>query len=225
MKNNDYQDKLSIYGKIPERKVSIIESGVFMALDAVRESLGVERAVRLRIFILPRIQNKVISSGRAYKNYINIFVTQKYLNSRKFFKKFPGTVIHEYIHFLRISYGVHRAKTVLEALIEEGIAIYIQSVLSEPPDYLDIKTLDKKMVRLCWEKLSNVIDEPIKKYPQLETHHIYRTIYYRLGFGIIRHFVKLNPKITFFKLLKCPTKRIKSFVQDFYTPLKNKEIS
>lgn len=216
MKGDSFEDKLYLYGNIPLRKVQIIEEAVFRGLEAARENLAVGKATKVRFWVLARMKNKLSSKGHTTKKCINIAITKRYLNSRNILKKLSGTVMHEYVHFLRLLSGRHHARTVLDASIEEGIAIFIQAILSEPPDYLDIKTLDEEMVRICWDKFSKILDRPAKKYPQIENNLVYRAIYYRLGFGIVRRFMELNPDIALSKLIKFSKERIASFAGSTY---------
>src|SRR3989338_8538174 len=215
-------DKLTIYGSdgLSPNKLLIIQDAVNGGLEAARQNLDIWPEAKVRVWILAKPKHNIPSQGTADKKFINIGITKKYLNSRNSFKKIGGTVIHEYIHFVRLLSRLDNrnyAKTVLGAAIEEGVSIYIQSIIAGYPDYLDVKNLNESMIRTCWDKFSEVIDKPAKKYYKLlENDEIYRAIYYRLGFGIIRKYMKANPDIDLAKLVKIPESELIQFAKKIY---------
>ena len=221
-KSRIIDDKVYLYSKVPTSKNLLIQEAVYSGLQAARVNLRTSKKVKIRIWVLARIKGGMPSRAATNKKFISIGITRKYLNSRNIYKNLAGTVIHEYIHFLRLHSGRHRAKTILDAVIEEGIAIYIQSAVAKPPNYLDIKTLDEKMIKICWDKFSEVIDKPIKKryWNKIENNEIYRAIYYRLGFGIVRRFMELNPGISLAKLVRISEKKLARFAHIYRKGLK-----
>ncbi len=215
-------DKLTIYGSngISPGKLLIIQDAVGAGLEAARQNLGIWPEAKVRIWILARPKHRIPSQGSAGKKFINIGITKKYLNSRNAFKKISGTVIHEYVHYIRLLSKLDRRdyrKTVLEAAIEEGVSIYIQSAIAGYPDYLDIKNLNEKMVHTCWDKFSEVINKPADKYYKLlEDDETYRAIYYRLGFGVVRKYMNSNPQISLAKLAKISETKLVRFAKKTY---------
>src|SRR3989338_2258407 len=162
-------DKLTIYGSdgLSPNKLLIIQDAVNGGLEAARQNLGIWPEAKVRVWILAKPKHNIPSQGTADKKFINIGITKKYLNSRNSFKKIGGTVIHEYIHFVRLLSRLDNrnyAKTVLGAANDE----------------------------------------------------IYRAIYYRLGFGIIRKYMKANPDIDLAKLVKIPEIELIQFAKKIY---------
>ena len=218
MSRKPIKEKLYLRG-IPRDKVGMVEEAVDVGLMLAREHLSVNKAVTVKVVVIERadkIRGDVISMGRTSKRSVTIGLRKKFLYSREALRKITGTVVHEYAHFIRLHSGRHNAKTVLGTLIEEGIAIYVQTVLAGPPEYLDIKRLNKKEVDLYWHKFSPAINELSKNYPQIERDDAYRTIGYRLGFSIVKKSMKSNPATTLSRLIRTPTKKLAVFAKQNY---------
>ncbi len=209
-------EKLYFSG-IPEKRLKLVELAIDTGFGLARENLLVKDKVDLTLLTLTKQQGKnYLSVGKTTKKGINIWVSKKYLGSRSMFADLYGTVIHEYVHFIRQILGVHNTKKVINITIEEGIAIYIQSTLCRPPKYLEVKSLSEKTVENIWKKFSQVYNKPSNKFPAIEKNTIYRTLNYRLGFGIVRRFMNENPKITLAKLVRINNEKIIKFTEKKY---------
>lgn len=212
------EDKIYLYGKISPNRSIIIQEAIYSGLLAARASLGVKKKTNVRVWVLGKTKGGMVCRAEANRRFINIEITKTYAHSRKIHKHLAGTVIHEYVHFLRLHADRHCTKTLADALIEEGIAIYVQSVIAQPPTYLDIKNLDETMVKICWEKLAQVIDSRFAKrhWEKIKNNNIYLAIYYRLAFGIVRRFVRLHPHTSLAKLLRSSGKKLVRFAHRAY---------
>ncbi|MFZ2569362.1 MAG: DUF2268 domain-containing putative Zn-dependent protease [Minisyncoccia bacterium] len=180
-------------------------------LSSVRNFLKFEKPVIIKVSIDKGQSPKYISAGETSKKSISLHLSKKYLYSKDIEKGLPSTLIHEYVHFMRLNMGVHRNRTIFQCMVEEGIAIYIQIKLStHKPNYLDLKNLDKKMLETCWKKLNQVLDHSSKSkvFKKIMSDNTYRAIYYRLGFGVVRGFARMNNKLSTADLAMTPNDKL-----------------
>lgn len=201
---------------IPEEKVASIEQAVNSGIALLRANLKVRTKVDFHILLL--IERGVLSRGRASKRGIAIGVTQRFLKTRNFKKELRSTAIHEYVHFLRLQSGRHDARTVLGVIVEEGIAIYVQTMLAARPSYLLARGPSDADLRMYWSKFSEVANQPSRKYPQLVDNDAYRAAGYRLGFGLARDFMDSHPGMTLLQLARISGKRLARFAERRFAP-------
>lgn len=209
-------DRLTLYGTVPPKTRQRMLYAIAHGLATVRAKLETRVPARVRCWVLARIRHRLVSRGYTTKRRIDIGITWKYLRGRTFPQKLAGTVIHEYVHFLRLHAGRHTARTVLNVAIEEGIANTMQTRLFHAPEYLAIDTLDEAMVRLCWDKLANVLDQPARQYPQVEDNDVYREISYRLGYGIVRRFLRQHRTYSLKRLVRMSSATLARFAHETY---------
>ena len=206
----------------PEKEFTFLQELVGCTLSSVRYDLKFNKPVVIKISIDKSQNPKYVSAGETTKKSINLFLSKKYFHSKEVEKGLPSTLIHEYVHFMRLNKGVHRNKTIFQCMIEEGIAIYIQAKIStHKPSYLDLKNLDKRMLETCWEKLNRVLDKSSKAkvFKKIMSDNIYRTIYYRLGFGIVREFIRNNRGLSIADMAKIQNNRIILFAKRHFSLL------
>lgn len=210
-------NKYYFYGKISRSKSLLLQETISEGLQIAQEKLGILGEIKVKIYILPRMKYGYESRGYVTKKYINVIITEKYLNSKNLKIKLSSTIIHEYVHLSRLSLGLYCSSTVLSSMVEEGIAIYAQTILSEAPRYLDIKNLNEKIVTDYWKIFDKVLDQPSKKYPQIEGNNTYRVMYYRIGFSIVLRYMELHPKINLTKLTKISEEKLIKFAKSIHT--------
>lgn len=215
MINDIYQ----LYGKPDKRLAQEINDSLKAGLMIARKKINISQGVTFKIYVMPpkkyAARAVYLTDGLAEgKRTIFIDLSKLFFKKRDWRQRLAGTVIHEYTHLLRKEQG--RVRTVFEAVIEEGAAIYMQTRLAYTPDYLDIKTLDQKMVKICWNRLKNVLDEPAKKQKIIWENQVYREIHYRLGFVIVRDYAKTNRIQSLEQLVKTPRSRFIKFARGKY---------
>lgn len=214
-------EKLYLIGIPRGRKTVLVERAVDAGIAVAMDTLLARDRVTVRVWLLPQndaLVRGLSSRAKAAKKSIHIFITPKFFRQKGAASALAGTVAHEYVHHTRLVSGRHDAKTVLDWCIEEGIALYIAAALFRPQPDLDIKTLHEKMVRVCWDKFSRIVDKParIGKYRKLGSDQVYRTILYRLGFGIVRRFMESSRGISLPELIRMPTKKLNAFAKKVY---------
>jgi uncharacterized protein YjaZ len=204
--------------RIPKDKREAVNRAVSKGLQLARQHSGMWLPLTLKARLLKSKEQEHIkelfAGFQRGKRTIEIQITKKLLLLKNFSKLLSGTAVHEYIHLLRRGRG--KAKTVLERAIEEGISCYLQTLLVGAPKYLDIKTLNEQMVKTCWRKLEAILDMPMRRYPKIWKDQVYREIYYRLGFGIVRRFMNNHPKINERELILIPRKKLVKFARYVY---------
>jgi uncharacterized protein YjaZ len=211
---NHYKYVYGTTGPQADKLNQIVDVGLKIA----EEYIEISKPTTVRIWIRKRGEDQspkeMLSSGDgSRKRSIYITLSKKFLNSRQL-RQLSSTVIHEYVHVLR--HNLRDSKTVLAAAIEEGISCYIQTMLWKAPNYLDIKTLNERMVRICWKKLSAALSKSQHKYPIIWKDQAYREMLYRLGFGIVRKYVHANKKISYRKLVLTSQAKLVKFAQECY---------
>lgn len=198
------KDKFFLQGKATAKEDLIIQQAVDQGLGIARESIGMWKPVLMRFWV-SNAHNDLASRGWTTKHSTRIWIQKARLNSRKGVHYLTSTIIHEYVHWLRLAmHGF--TTTVLDSIIEEGIAVYTQVQLGEPrlyPDY-EPKALDAKTVRMYRSKFVEVFDEPLRKYPAVNTNVILAAAQYRYGYSVIRQYVKRQPKTTYHNLITLP---------------------
>jgi uncharacterized protein YjaZ len=212
-------DLYILYGKPDKRLAQAIYGSLKAGLMIAREKIKISQGVTFKIYVSrPKkyaVRDFYLSDGHAEgKRTIFIDLSKLFFKKRDWRQRLVGTTVHEYTHLLR--HGQGRVRTVVEAVVEEGVAVYMQTRLTAAPDYLDIKTLNQKMVGRCWNKLENVLDEPVGKQKIIWQNEVYREIHYRFGFGIVRDFVKANKIQSFEQLVKTPRSKFISFARGKY---------
>ncbi|MDO8302125.1 MAG: DUF2268 domain-containing putative Zn-dependent protease, partial [Sedimentisphaerales bacterium] len=219
MNPNNNNDRYFYADDMPPQASLRIEKAIWRGIHSVRLQTGLNKAVSVRVCLFKKLDKNplsipghFLSYGNTTKYNITIWIFPKLLASRNFFRMTAGTGIHEYVHYLRYQFCVLQGSTtVLEQAIEEGIAIYVQTTLSQAPNYLGLRTLNEHMVRICWDKLSAALNDPLGKHPTILRTQVYREVYYRIGFGIVRRFMDEHPRISLAGLIKMRRQRLKQF--------------
>jgi uncharacterized protein YjaZ len=160
------------------------------------------------------------SFGLTTRSGISLVINPNYLTSWRFRRGLVGTAIHEYTHYLRfLNQRIQgSSRTVLDGLLEEGIAIFFETVLNKAPIYIDHRAVSEKMMRMYWGTLADVMRTPEKKVPVVLKNVTYRTIYYRLGMGIVSQFMNDYPKFTLRQLVNVPRPQLIAYARRIYEP-------
>ncbi len=219
------KDRFEYEESVPSRLVRRLGRSVWTGIYDVRRLTGMNRAVRVRVYRIRGKLAKPIASdhGLASLGYttahgISIGVSPQFTRKPRFFQRVVGTSVHEYVHFLRFQLGLQQgaSRTILGSAIEEGIAIFAETALSTPPIYLDLRTLNERMVAICWDKLSEVLPIPEGRFPKLLKAQVYREIYYRLGYGIVRRYLTDHPRLTLTSLIRMKRTTLQQFARKVY---------
>ena len=203
--------------QFPKSKIRPLQKALHDGLAIARENIQIWKPITIQLWIgtkKDKLAHNFVSSGDAAgKRTIHITISRVFLNSRNF-SQLQSTITHEYAHILRNN--LRRSKTVLGAAIEEGISCYIQTSLWRAPNYLDIRSLNEKMVRIIWGKLEAALPKKTAKEKIVWKKEIYRQMLYRLGFGIVRRYVRKNQNVNFHNLVLTPQSRLIKFANREY---------
>lgn len=205
---------MSISPKYHERIMQAISKG----LALVRKQIGISRSITINIFGASekfKIRKDAMTDARSIgKRTLKIGINEKVIAKQRLLRSLTGTAIHEYVHLLR---QAQNTKKVVDVMIEEGIASYIQTKLWFAPEYLDLKTLNEKEVQYCWDTLSAVLYERSTKHMMLWDKTAYHEMFYRLGFGIVRNYIKSNSITNLKKLITTKRERFIKFANKKYS--------
>jgi uncharacterized protein YjaZ len=210
------KDLIEYDKSFPEEMFPWLQELVGYSLYNARYYLKSKRPVR--IYFGVKNTKKILSHGETDKKIIKILLSKNYLVSKEINRGLPSTIIHEFVHYERLNTGKHKNKTIFECMIEEGIANFIQVNISKhKPQYLDLKNLDEKMLKICWDKINLVLDKSSRSntFKKLYKNNIYREIYYRLGFGIVREYMSKNKSISLSRLVKIINKQLVHFAKEY----------
>ncbi|MBI2578097.1 MAG: hypothetical protein HYW26_00130 [Candidatus Aenigmarchaeota archaeon] len=157
----------------------------------------------IKIFIFPtnsRFVKENLSGSSGFcvwKNVITIFVHPK----SKWQKSLANTICHEYAH--AATSGYHKNKTLLEAMIDEGIAEdFCESVLSGKPSPWS-KALTEKEARTFFRRMKNKLNS---KNPNLRQEVLYGSVRYpmwtgySIGYYIVKNYTRRKGKVIWKKM-------------------------
>ncbi len=197
------KDRFYFYPSIPRRKIEIIEDRFGDGIDRARVAL--KTGVPIKAYFYLSQSKKKLTDGRLWhKGKMLVGISPRVLKSRTYLHRLSASAAHEYVHQLR---DPKAAKTVLAAAVEEGVATYIETQLFEAPEYLDIKTLNEGMVRVCADKIRAALFDKPSNRRMIWSNEAYREMLYRLGFGIIRRYAKDHPKLSLAALARVPQQK------------------
>lgn len=206
---------------LPAEMFPTLQELVGYTLSTARYYLKYKKEVLIKVAIENR-RKDFLSHGSTTKKSIFLLLSKKYLYSKKLDKGLPSTLIHEYTHYLRLNLDLLKSKTIFESMIEEGIAIYIQTKISfNKPIYLDLKNLNKEMIKVYAYKLSQVLDKSSssKVHKRIISNKAYRAIYYRLGYWLVREYAKENKTLSLDKISRIQSKKILNFSETYIKKL------
>lgn len=123
-----------------------------------------------------------------------------------------GTVIHEAVHCLRQD---QKMKTILHALLNEGVSCFVQTELAGPPDYLDFGGTTEDDIRKWWDwwrkpYFAGKIDHPFWD----DTAQ--RIAAYRVGYFIVSNYWDAHPDMTFVQLIQTDFRTLERFAQKLF---------
>jgi uncharacterized protein YjaZ len=125
-------------------------------------------------------------------------------------KELPSTVYHEFSHVVRKTVHAALYSTLLESLVTEGIASYVEKkVCKSKVPY--IKPIRNEMK--YWKLAQRILGKKRYSYEDHSawfygTKKLPRWIGYRLGYLMVAGYMKNNPKTSFAKLVRLGAKGI-----------------
>lgn len=125
------------------------------------------------------------------------------------------SMVHELTHALRQKSG--EGRTVIDSVIEEGIATFAASSLVAPPPYIDVKKLDRPSMLPVWRNLKPNFGRAVGvlKRTDSEGEGLPKKLY-ALGLYIINNYVRANPDISYQALLTNPRRVYIDFARKFF---------
>lgn len=209
---------------VPSKSVARIQRAIWAGITQVREQTGLTTGVRVKVYMMTGINKNPLQTntplacyGFTTTNGISFGLAPNYLRSWRFRQGLVSSSIHEYTHYLRYKHQVVQgSRTVLAGMIEEGIAIYLETVLNSAPLYIDLRMQTEKNMLIYWEKLEGVLGQMGSKTPAVLKNETYRTIYYRLGFGIVAQYMNDHPRLTLRHVVTMPRRALIAYARRGY---------
>lgn len=179
----------------PEERILFERVGLTSSIETastkILELLPVDR-VDVAFFVGKKVIPETGDLGYARRNWIRITVDPSHKNGIEFIveKRLPKTLAHELHHVARMR-GVGYGKTLLEAIVTEGLADHFSDSLYPEPKSPWIDALSEVEIKTTWEKAKTLLN---KKYNRAEWFFgkgsIPRWAGYTIGYRLVGDAIK-----------------------------------
>jgi hypothetical protein len=190
-----------------------IASQALKGLDDAAKVLKYNKPVELAIFDAEfwDVHPKMYMSAHARVYYINIKIClyRKDIDiNYTLSTELPLTIQHEFSHVVRYN-TVGYPETLLDAIIDEGIACYIEHSIKSDRDipYIKENKNEKKLMLKAKKLFARKLSSELHNEWFFGTGKLPEWIGYRLGFLIVKNFME-NNKVSLDKLCRMNAKEI-----------------
>lgn len=207
-----------VFFNIPHKIRPLLNKAMRQGLQKARSFLRIYEPVEMLLFYNPSEQEKnYLSNGFSLSEraiFLNVNIKKPFTPPTRLLQ-LQSTAVHEYIHCLRAR---QKIKTLLDAIINEGVSTFIQTSLFGPPSYLDIQGTHVEDIKKWWKWWHRrYLVKPVEtKISSAFLDNVgTREGGYRLGYYIVSSYLDVK-KISSKQLLDTPFVNIKKFASALF---------